>query len=297
MNKKLLYGLMATFASVAAIKAQRHEIGLRAGMSNLVGDIGQTSYILQKPMSLDKLSDNGFPGYIGALYRMNFNPYQTLRFDVGYSHIQFDDKLAKEEYRSNRKMWGTNNLLSASAIFEYNFLPVNNEQKSMLSPYIFGGIGGMVFDVTQANLKHDFRRDSDGAAMAPQNEIDYVTIAEYSKRNRVTMYIPFGVGLKYKFNNNWALFGELMFSPTLSDQLDYSKLTSKDVKSTYNNDIIDPATGRSLLLSAPYFNVSKEREDYFLNERTVGDTRSKDWVNSVTVGLSYSFGRPPCYCD
>jgi hypothetical protein len=111
------------------------------------------------------------------------------------------------------------------------------------------------------------------------------------------MYIPFGVGLKYKFNKNWMIFGELMFSPTLSDQLDYSKLTSKEVKSSYNSDILDPTTGRSLLMSSPYFNVSKEREEYFINERTVGDTRSKDWINSATIGLSYSFGRPPCYCD
>lgn len=111
------------------------------------------------------------------------------------------------------------------------------------------------------------------------------------------MYVPFGVGLKYKFNNNWSLFGELMFSPTITDQLDYSKLISKDVKSNYNGDIIDPTTGKSLLLSAPYFNVSKEREEYLLGQRTVGNTKSKDWVNSVTIGLSYSFGRPPCYCD
>jgi hypothetical protein len=40
-----------------------------------------------------------------------------------------------------------------------------------------------------------------------------------------------------------------MFSPTISDQLDYSKLISKDIKSSYNGDIIDPTTGRSLLLS------------------------------------------------
>jgi hypothetical protein len=43
---------MAAFVSVAGFKAQRHEIGLRAGMSNLVGDIGQTSFLLQEPMIL-----------------------------------------------------------------------------------------------------------------------------------------------------------------------------------------------------------------------------------------------------
>ncbi|MGZ5211062.1 MAG: DUF6089 family protein [Kaistella sp.] len=23
---------------------------------------------------------------------------------------------------------------------------------------------------------------------------------------------------------------------------------------------------------------------------------SKDWVNTISLGLTYSFGRPPCYC-
>ena len=24
--------------------------------------------------------------------------------------------------------------------------------------------------------------------------------------------------------------------------------------------------------------------------------KGKDWLNSVTIGISYAFGRPPCYC-
>jgi hypothetical protein len=52
----------------------------------------------------------------------------------------------------------------------------------------------MVFDVTQATLNHDFRRDTDGQLWS-KNEIDFVTTAEYSTGKRVTMYIPFGIGL------------------------------------------------------------------------------------------------------
>ncbi|MFX4347614.1 DUF6089 family protein [Acinetobacter baumannii] len=29
----------------------------------------------------------------------------------------------------------------------------------------------------------------------------------------------------------------------------------------------------------------------------MGDQKSKDWMNTVSLGLTYSFGRPPCYCD
>jgi hypothetical protein len=58
--------------------------------------------------------------------------------DLGYNQIQFSDKAAKEEYRRNRNSYGKNNVYEASLMFEYNFFPVNNEQISMVSPYIFG---------------------------------------------------------------------------------------------------------------------------------------------------------------
>lgn len=296
MHKKLFFSLFLIVSSVATLQAQRHELGIRFGASNLVGDIGKTNYILQSP-NTNNITDFGLPAYAGITYRMNFNPYQTLRFDLGYSHIQFDDREAKEEYRRNRKLFGTNNIIEASAIFEYYFFPVNNEQKGMLSPYIFAGAGAMLFDVTQAQLNHDFRRDVNGVAQSPVNELDYVTTVEYSSGKKVNAYIPFGVGLKYKFNHNWAISGELMFRPTFTDQLDYSDLTEKDISSSYNADILAPATTTSLLQTGVYFAVSKEREAELLKNRQVGDINMKDWVNSVTVGITYSFGRPPCYCE
>ncbi|TXH21425.1 MAG: hypothetical protein E6Q95_03770, partial [Chitinophagaceae bacterium] len=60
----------------------------------------------------------------------------------------------------------------------------------------------------------DFRRDAGGNAIAPNNSSDFTTTASYtSSGKKLTMAIPFGIGLKYKFNYNWALFGEFMFRP------------------------------------------------------------------------------------
>ncbi len=56
------------------------------------------------------------------------------------------------------------------------FFQLTKKQKSMLlSPYIFGGISGLMFNTTLEGNKFGFA-------------------------------IPFGAGLKYKFNYNWALF-------------------------------------------------------------------------------------------
>ncbi|AYN01140.1 DUF6089 family protein [Chryseobacterium aahli] len=297
MNKKLLFSFLTLLGTMVSIKAQRNELGIRLGMSNLVGDIGKTNYILQQPLDFDRVSDWGVPFYGGLLYRFNFNPHQTVRVDLGYNQVQFSDKAAKEEYRRNRNSFGKNNVYEASVVFEYNFFPVNNEQLSMLSPYIFAGVGGLMYDAPKATLNHDYRRNADGVAQAPVDELDFVTTTEYTMGRKTVAHIPFGVGLKYKFNHGWAIFAEATFRYTLTDQLDHSKILSKDLISNYNADIINPSTGGSLLQTGDYFAVSKEREAAFLNKRTVGDPESKDWMNTFSLGLTYSFGRPPCYCD
>ena len=223
MKRKTLVIIALFFINLFA-HAQRHEIGIQLGTSNLTGDIGKTKYINPFPNSINNLANEGIPFYGAIMYRMNFNPYQSVRFRLAYNHIQFNDKYAQELYRASRGLYGTNSVYEASAIFDYNFLPVNEEQKSMLSPYIFGGISGLMFNTTSGGNKFGFA-------------------------------IPFGAGLKYKFNYNWALFGEFMFRATNSDTLDYS------------------------------------------DEYNLGNLNSKDWMNSMSLGLSYSFGRPPCYCQ
>ena len=137
--------------------AQRHEIGIQLGTSNLVGDIGKTKYLNPFPNNLDNISNEGIPFYGAIMYRMNLNPYQSLRFRFAYNHLQFHDKYAQEYYRQNRGLSGQNSLYELSAIFDYNFLPVNEEQKSMLSPYIFGGLSGIVYSSSQITAANDFK--------------------------------------------------------------------------------------------------------------------------------------------
>ena len=279
--------------------AQRHEIGIQLGTSNLVGDIGKTKYLNPLPYNLDNISNEGIPFYGAIMYRMNLNPYQSLRFRFAYNHLQFHDKYAQEYYRQNRGLSGQNSLYELSAIFDYNFLPVNEEQKSMLSPYIFGGLSGIVYSNSQITAANDFKRDAFGNAINPNTEQDFVTDFVYGKSaSKFSLAIPFGVGLKYKFNYNWAIFGELMFRPTFTDDIDYSKLETSSVSMTYNKDIPASANStKSLLQTEPFLTVAKQRVDDYLKSRNVGNINSKDWFNTISLGISYSFGRPPCYCQ
>lgn len=297
MNGISLKGFFLIGCSVVGQFAfgQRHEIGVWLGASNLVGDIGNTNFILQKPI-VDKFSYHGLPFYSGVMYRMNFNPYQTVRLDVGYSHLQFDDKFAKEQYRVNRGLWGTNAIFHTDAVFEYNYLPVNDEQKSMLSPYIFGGLGGAFVGAKIVNFNHDFRRIG-GEPILPTNEEDFTTTRINGSTHKLVLSIPFGVGLKYKFNYNWAFSGEFRFRYTFSDAVDYSVIENKDAKQIFNTDVLQEGTNKSYLNQEPYRTVANERVNQYLQSRNVGNPKSNDWINTVSIGLSYSFGRLPCYCD
>lgn len=295
MIKKYIYSLLFIFILSIIGKAQRNEIGIQLGMSNLVGDIGKTNYILQAPIG-GNFSQFKIPFYGGILYRFNFNPYQTLRLNLGYNFLQFSDKVAAEYYRRNRGLYGTNSIGEMSLLFEYNFLPVNEEQKSMLSPYLFGGIGALYAETVKISIVNDFNRDASGGPIAPSSAQDFVTTTQYDTGRKIAMAIPFGIGLKYKFNYNWALFGEMMFRPTFSDEIDYSVISDKNIKLTYNKDILVPGTNKSLLQTEPYLSVAEKRKEDYIKDRQIGNPNSKDWVNSVTVGITYSFGRPPCYC-
>lgn len=296
MVRKIVLTVLLAFVFSSGLNAQRHEVGIQLGMSNLVGDIGRTNYIFQKPI-LSNLSEYGIPFYGGVLYRMNFNPYQTVRFNLGYSYVQFVDAVAKEDYRRQRGYWGTNSALEADVLFEYNFFPVNDEQRSMISPYVFGGLGAMIVNTPQVVMEHDFRRVN-GSAQAPESNGDFISTPTVTSSNKMTFAVPFGVGLKYKFNYNWAAFGEFMFRPTFSDAIDYSMIDEKNMKQTFNRDIPNPNNAnQSLLQEDPYITVANDRAQEYLQNRQLGNIHSKDWINSMTLGLTYSFGRPPCYCD
>ena len=86
----------------------------------------------------------------------------------------------------------------------------------------------------------------------------------FESAKKMTMDLPFGAGIKYKFNYNWALSGEFTFRQSFSDAIDYS--------------------------------VVENAPDVVKEVRNVGNPNSNDWINSATIIVSYSFGRPPCDC-
>ena len=262
MKKHITFGLFALCMAMGF--AQRHEIGIKGGYSIVGGDAKSVIRSFPDAGTNRRVQ----PTYIGLFYKRNLNPRQAIRVDGAYN-IAFFDNL----YTGTTKM--SNDILEASALFEYSFFSINDELKkgeTKLSPYVFAGLSGIMYD--HPDLMTTVGQSGRGFL------ISTTYTGENIHKKKVTLGIPFGLGLKYKFGYNWSIFAEAMFRYTFTDNLDYSNLDKMNHTIRYNVSPTNRAAAETAL------------QQYMDGHKGKG----KDWLNSVTIGISYAFGRPPCYC-
>ncbi len=277
--KNLLILTLGLFFSLSM--AQRHEIGIFAGGANVIGDIGKSNYINPLPVSYgsEKLSDR-VPFAFGAIYRFNFNPYMGVRFNGIYSRVVGADASAPEEYKRERDYAYKNNIIEASLVFEYNLFDINDKDGKKHSPYIFGGVGAFMFDKALYTANHTFLRDQNGVIVDPPT-IDTELASRTEKETKFT--VPFGVGYKYKYRGSFVISAEVGFRYTMTDNLDYSFANESDF--TFNSE---PGLDEQEVI---------QLNSNIIKSRQVGNMSNNDWYVFTGITLTYTFGRPPCYCD
>lgn len=255
--RKIFLFVFTMFVS-QLIFAQRHELGILAGGANVIGDVGKGNYFNPFPFRTSN-SNIYLPISIGGLYRYNINPQMGFRANISYSRVGADDNKSKEQYKIDRNKSFRNNIVEGSIVFEYNFFNINDDIERGHSPYIFFGLGA--FSAKEKNYDYD-----------PDNN----TIIEKGKY-KTNLSIPLGIGYKVKFNYNWILSFETGFRYTNVDYIDYNvgKFSDRFKESVENGSL------------------SKSEYD----KRIFGNTSNKDWYVISGISLTYSFGRPACYCD
>lgn len=265
--------------------AQRHEIGLMLSNPNLISDIGDAHYIQAFPKTTNP---KNLPYGIGFIYRRNFNPQMGLRLNLGFNHVVFNDKKAREDYRTARGFSGKNNIMEAAVIFEYNFFDINDEQHFAQSPYIFGGVATFMSKDRLYRFEHVLFTDAAGNPITPTNTTDFQTNVYYDEKWNSGFSIPFGIGYKFKFSYNWVFSIETGVRFTNSDRLDYSVANYKN----YQDDrrYIAPELDQS------FYTEIASRESNFKASRITGNIVSRDWYVVSGFSLTYTFGRPPCFC-
>lgn len=239
------------------IYAQRHELGVFAGGANVIGDIGKANYINPFPTKTEVGGKIYLPISIGGLYRFNINPQMGFRANISYSKVGASDHRSKEYYKLERNKNFRNNIIEGSVMFEYNFFNINDDQEKAQSPYIFFGVGAF-------------------SAKGKEYDFDGTNIIEKTKYN-TDLSIPFGIGYKVRFNYSWILSFETGIRYANVDYIDYN--TGKF--STRFTEAVDSGELSS--------------EEY--SKRQYGNLSNKDWYVLSGISLTYSFGRPACYCD
>ncbi|TDQ30323.1 type IX secretion system protein PorG [Tenacibaculum caenipelagi] len=190
--------LFILFACVVTpLQSQIHEIGLFAGGSNYVGDIGRTNYIYP----------NEFSG--GLVYKYNLNPRIALRGSYTYIPISGNDIDADNPFRQSRGYSFSNTIHEFAAGVEFNFFDYNiSDYRTTFTPYILAEIAAF-------NYK------------SPESVTASNTIL---LKNKFSYSLPVGVGIKGRLADNFAIAFETGVRFALVDDIDFTtnKINSLD---------------------------------------------------------------------
>jgi len=187
MNK-FFYLLLIAF-SYGVSYSQIHEIGVLAGGSNYIGDVGPTTYIAPNKLAF------------GILYKWNKSPRHAYRFSYTQSMLQSNDLDSKEGSRNQRGYSFKNNIKELSAGLEFNFFDFNlHESKLKVTPYVFSGINYFFHDELYINTAGDTFKEKTGSSIA----------------------IPMIVGVKSNLSRNFIIGLEVGARYTFTDNLDGS---------------------------------------------------------------------------
>lgn len=169
--------------------SQINEIGVFAGGSNFIGDVGATNYISPNSPTL------------GLIYKWNASARHSWRASIIYSDLKASDNESDDPRRVQRDYRFDSNLLEITAGIEFTFLDFDlHDPEKLGTPYLYTGI---------SVAKHDNHYFLNGR-QTPENNTSWA----YG--------IPMALGFKTNFLGNLILGVEVGARYTFSDEIDGS---------------------------------------------------------------------------
>jgi len=187
--------------------SQNVDLGLTGGMSYYLGEINPSIPVVNRPKPS-----------VGLFYRKNINKRYALRYGLNYAKLAAADNIRSTDLADYRDLSFSADLWEAYGLLEFNFIPyqINNRATSNFSPFVFIGLAA-------------FRVGSD---VRGRNLDDL-------ESNLISISIPFGIGLKFNFSENWGLGIEWGMRKTFSDKIDglsESYVDGYQLSNSQNND-------------------------------------------------------------
>lgn len=158
----------------STLKAQKWEAIASLGVSGYMGEYN--------PDNVFKF--NSFAAGIGAKY--NFNPTWGLRSSLAVIGIKGQNQ---HQNVPSDESFISKTLFELSFLPEFNFFKFEpNQSENVWSPYVFAGVGGIVF--------------------------------QQNNKTAMKSVIPFGAGFKYNLKGSWSLDSRLTYRITRTNKLD-----------------------------------------------------------------------------
>ncbi|SDB57576.1 hypothetical protein SAMN03097699_2241 [Flavobacteriaceae bacterium MAR_2010_188] len=111
------------------MNSQIYEVGVFAGGSNVIGDVGRTNYISPNEVAY------------GGIFKWNRSDRHSWRASIIYADISGDDRKSDDDRRRSRGYRYNGGLLELSVGMEFNFVEFNLHYFGRQStPYIYTGV-------------------------------------------------------------------------------------------------------------------------------------------------------------
>ena len=182
-----------------------------------------------------------------------------------------DENSSNAQFRARNLAFETNlNELSAIADFNFFGFGLNGNQRR-LTPYVFAGIGVLLFD---PSVKYNGTR---------YHLANFKTEGQDKPYTNKILTVPYGVGLKFQRDGGFSIFSEIGYRNPNTDYLD-------DVSGYYSTAPALVNTSNGIInLSDP----SPNKAGIPGTQR--GDFRKGDNYLFVTVGISITFVSAKCF--
>ena len=185
----ILILVLSIFMSQSAV-SQIYEVGIFAGGSNFIGDVGATNYISPNQLA------------IGGIFKWNRSPRHSFRASIIFSDLEGNDNKSDDPRRLQRGYEFNVSILEISAGMEFTFFDFDLHTSGIKgTPYLYTGI-------TLANHDNYFFNQN----------------GDYTSENTTSWAygIPMVLGYKTNISNHLVLAAEIGARYTFSDELDGS---------------------------------------------------------------------------
>lgn len=170
--------------------AQIYEIGVFAGGSNFIGDVGATNYISPNQLA------------VGGIFKWNRSPRHSYRLSVIFSDLEGVDGKSDDPRRIQRGYKFNTSILEISAGMEFTFWDFDLHTSGVKgTPYLYTGI-----------------------SVANHDNYYFTQNGQYTSEDTSSWAygIPMALGYKTNISNHLVLAGEIGARYTFSDELDGS---------------------------------------------------------------------------